>query len=104
MRTCKHGHVLTKINLTKTGQCRECVNLAGRRWRRRGLGWFTTPPDECPHCHSDLTVMGAVYREPKSGRWECRQCKRNRARTYYQERKAWTATASPSTAPGKATT
>lgn len=94
-KTCRRGHPLVGVNRTKRGQCRECLNEAGRQWRASGKAWNTMPPATCPHCHSDLTVMGAVYRYPGSGRWECRQCKKNRSRQYRQERQAWTATPSP---------
>jgi|GEM_PF-2323216 hypothetical protein len=35
MRTCKHGHRMTKANVNPSGQCRQCKRAAARRWLKR---------------------------------------------------------------------
>jgi hypothetical protein len=35
MRTCKHGHKMTKKNTNPSGQCRICKREAARRWLER---------------------------------------------------------------------
>ena len=106
MNTCKHGHPLVGVNLTRRGGCRVCDNAAGKRWRQSGHAWDIDPPPRCPAGH-DLTQAGAVYRYP-GGRWVCAACKRAAARLYmrdYRKRsRQWTPTASPSTAPAPAKT